>query len=115
LIKSCEYLAKHFAGLDTSFNLNNENDENKDTILESCICMCDDDNDLEMAAACGKVFLPSIASKSMQDAVNRSPEKFIVTENELLGITEMISTEHSLRGVIAECQSRKSDLGPLRP
>ena len=77
--------------------------------------MCDDDNDLEMAASCGKVFLPSIASKSMQDAVNRSPEKFIVTENEALGITEMKSTEHSLRGVIAECQSRKSDLGPLRP
>jgi hypothetical protein len=73
--------------------------------------VCDDDNDLEMAAACGKVFLPSVSSKSMEKAANLSPEKFIVTETKAEGITEMKSTEKSLVEVIMELQSRKSSSG----
>ncbi len=108
---SCEYLADKFINnKDMSAFVSGQNEN----LLESCICLCDDDNDLEMAAACGKVFLPSVTSDSMKEAANQSPGKFIVTENEAEGIIEMQSTETSLNGAIAEFQRRRK-MNELRP
>jgi len=94
----CGYLAHHFnkelAGAE------------EETLLESCICLCDDDNDLEMASACGKVFLPTVTSVSMQNAVKRSPNKIIVIENKYEGIIETKATEKALSRTLLELENR---------
>jgi len=71
-------------------------------MLESCICLCDDDNDLEMASACGKVFLPSVTSISMQHAVHNSPDKILVMENKDDGIIGTSATEKALSRALSE-------------
>ena len=43
------------------------------------ICLCDDDNDLEMALACGHAYLPSVSSESMQETVDWFPDHFTTT------------------------------------
>merc|ERR1712244_42699 len=70
----CAYIAKHFLSLGSKEEkvVSISTSEN---ILEKCICLCDDDNDLEMAVACGKVFLPSVTSRSMKQAVLDFPGK----------------------------------------
>jgi len=78
----------------------------EETLLESCICLCDDDNDLEMASACGKVFLPTVTSVSMQNAVKRSPNKIIVMENKYEGIIETKATEKALSRTLLELENR---------
>lgn len=97
---SCEYLARRLMEI-------SEIDD--DEILNSCICLCDDDNDLDMAAGCGKVFLPSVTSESMARTANASPEKFIITENKPESIIETKATEEALLGTIKEFQNRKKE------
>lgn len=54
----------------------------KDLLLLSqrSICLCDDDNDLEMALACWKAYLPSVTSVSMAQAARDFPDRIIVVE-----------------------------------
>ena len=42
--------------------------------------LCDDDNDLPLAAVVGRVFLPSITSNSVRLAMQASPERFLASE-----------------------------------
>jgi len=52
----------------------------KETFLSRhCICMCDDDNDLEMALACQHAFIPSVSSTSMADVIAKHPHQFSQT------------------------------------
>jgi len=55
----------------------------------SCVCLCDDDNDLEMASACNHAYIPSITSTSMKRVIDTNPSQFSVTcdtsENEDVG------------------------------
>lgn len=99
---SCAYLARHFTNEQGS---NTETELDDDELLKPCICICDDDNDLEMAAACGKVFLPTVTSESMQQAVAQS-EKIFVMENKEEGIIETKSTENALVHALMEFEKR---------
>jgi hypothetical protein len=82
-----------------------------DLLLQRAFCFCDDDNDLEMASACGKVFLPSISSVSMAKAAQKNPEKIIITEIKEKNIVETTATESALLEALALLRER-SQLHP---
>jgi hypothetical protein len=42
------------------------------------ICLCDDDNDLEMALACQHAYLPDISSQSMLEITQKYPKHFTI-------------------------------------
>ncbi|KAL6759566.1 hypothetical protein V8C86DRAFT_1807886 [Haematococcus lacustris] len=44
----------------------------------SCTFMCDDDNDMELAAMVAKAFLPTVTSESVRQAVAQRPGQFVV-------------------------------------
>ena len=48
----------------------------EDFLSKHAVCMCDDDNDLEMALACQHAYLPDIASESMRQTVATFPTHF---------------------------------------
>ena len=80
-------------------------------LLKRAICLCDDDNDLEMASACGQVFLPSISSTTMAEAAKKYPEKIFVAERKESDIVETKATEYALLKAMALLNER-SQLGP---
>eukprot|EP00798_Chlamydomonas_sp_ICE-L_P012596 gene12596-15822_t len=47
---------------------------------EDCSFMCDDDNDMELAAAIGRAFLPSVTSESVKSAITARPDHFTIAE-----------------------------------
>jgi transcriptional antiterminator Rof (Rho-off) len=46
--------------------------------MGQCLCLCDDDNDIEMALSCLHAYLPLISSESMEDCVKLHPANFTV-------------------------------------
>lgn len=48
-------------------------------VAKHAVCMCDDDNDLEMALACQHAYLPDIASDSMSETIAKFPDHFTTT------------------------------------
>eukprot|EP00550_Attheya_septentrionalis_P002661 CAMPEP_0198290122 /NCGR_PEP_ID=MMETSP1449-20131203/8086_1 /TAXON_ID=420275 /ORGANISM="Attheya septentrionalis, Strain CCMP2084" /LENGTH=342 /DNA_ID=CAMNT_0043988567 /DNA_START=609 /DNA_END=1634 /DNA_ORIENTATION=- len=69
----CEYLVKRFCD-DLSGDAASK-------LSEFAVCLCDDDNDLEMAMACQHAFVPSISSSSMTETIRANPHQFTLTEN----------------------------------
>ena len=68
-LTSCQYLAEKFCP-----------DLNDETLLRfHAVCLCDDDNDIEMASACSHAYIPDITSPNMAAAIVKSPEQFTVT------------------------------------
>ena len=50
------------------------------TVLhENALCLCDDDNDIEMALACKRAFVPGIRSTSMAQIIEKNGGKITVT------------------------------------
>jgi len=78
----------------------NEDDENPlnifgpNTLQNNALCLCDDDNDMEMAMSCHHAFLPGISSKSMKDMVSENAGQFTVTETK--DIEGALATERAL-------------------
>jgi hydroxymethylpyrimidine pyrophosphatase-like HAD family hydrolase len=54
------------------------------------VFMCDDDNDIELAQAVSKAYLPSITSDSMRHFAEHNPEKFVVAKKKSVWATEEI-------------------------
>ena len=52
--------------------------------------MCDDDNDLELALAVRKAYLPGITSDSMRQTVGHNPEQFHLAKDSSVFATEEI-------------------------
>jgi hypothetical protein len=46
---------------------------------QESMCICDDDNDMEMALACNHAFIPALTSGSVDDAARKNPDKFTRT------------------------------------
>jgi len=59
----CRYIANELG-----FNLATES-----------VCICDDDNDIEMALACSHSYIPSLSSESMVDTLRKNQSKFTQT------------------------------------
>ena len=72
-------------------------------------CMCDDDNDAEMAVACRAAYLPSVTSESMRAlATNRDDDvdhSIIVVEDASRGVVGCIATEAALEAIIERVSS----------
>ena len=91
---SCLYLASKFfpercGGYNNRHNNSEEDDVTATTTVPTAaalelflskhsICLCDDDNDLEMALACQHAYLPDISSQSMMDITQKYPKHFTI-------------------------------------
>lgn len=66
---SCQYLAgKFFPGIQTDILLSTRS-----------VCLCDDDNDLEMALACQHAYIPDVSSTSMSEMISKHSDHFTKT------------------------------------
>jgi len=101
---SCAYLAQQFCleerGIIANTTTPTTTDEN--LLFERAICLCDDDNDLEMAMACRKAYVPSVSSTSMADALIEYPQHIATTERPEQGVTGCVATEEALMKILAE-------------
>lgn len=86
----CDYLIRKF------FPCDNGNDESI-TLKSHACCLCDDDNDVEMALACRIAYLPSVTSESMRRLANEN-RNVIVTETEER--KETLATEAALEMIL---------------
>eukprot|EP00980_Cylindrotheca_fusiformis_P022285 scaffold9176_cov129-Cylindrotheca_fusiformis.AAC.9 len=65
----CQYLAEKFC-----------TEISKSEVLSAhAVCICDDDNDIEMALACRHAFIPSISSTTMAQTIRKFSTHFTVT------------------------------------
>jgi hypothetical protein len=48
-------------------------------LARQTVCLCDDDNDIEMARACLHAYVPSISSTSLAETIRSSPLQFTAT------------------------------------
>ena len=93
----CKYLIRKFLLQSNEDKDDNEEDKlkeeaNKNKVIDSidddhnvdvdklmktnAVCLCDDDNDLEMAYSCQHAYIPGISSSSMYDAIQTNPKQF---------------------------------------
>ena len=49
------------------------------SLSQHAVCVCDDDNDLEMALACKHAFVPGISSESMAQVLMKNSDQITVT------------------------------------
>jgi hypothetical protein len=96
---SCAYLARKFS---------NSNTEN--ILASRCVCLCDDDNDIEMALACLHAYVPSITSESMKQVMTQHSDKFTLTarDEELGDLT--LATEKALMLILDRIHGEYSHL-----
>lgn len=58
------------------------------SVQSRCTFLCDDDNDIQLALAVGKAFLPNISSPSLQLVVEAHPYKFVLSTKKHCEATE---------------------------
>jgi len=58
---------------------NSSSSPKEDFLSNHAVCLCDDDNDLEMALACHHAYLPSVSSESMGETIKQFPDHFSKT------------------------------------
>lgn len=99
---SCNYLAQKF-----------DRDGLQDALSKYCVCLCDDDNDSEMALACEHAFIPGVGSASMKELIKKQPTHFSRTGEDNQTFTEgLVATERALELVLEraiDCGSRSID------
>merc|ERR1712194_132099 len=106
--KNCaEYLVQRFLRHE---DLGGEGAREESISLKThACCLCDDDNDIEMALACRSAYLPSVTSESIRNLVASSRQqqdeggcKLVVTEDKTKGIVGPLATEAALEAIIRE-------------
>eukprot|EP00540_Astrosyne_radiata_P017927 CAMPEP_0116841744 /NCGR_PEP_ID=MMETSP0418-20121206/11117_1 /TAXON_ID=1158023 /ORGANISM="Astrosyne radiata, Strain 13vi08-1A" /LENGTH=346 /DNA_ID=CAMNT_0004472249 /DNA_START=182 /DNA_END=1222 /DNA_ORIENTATION=+ len=80
----CDYVAAKFLGTTEA------------AALGHALCLCDDDNDLEMALACRHAYVPSVTSDSMRDTAKKNPKRITVTSGPGGVFTGPKATERAL-------------------
>ena len=90
----CDYLLRKFF----------DNHDGTISLKSHAYCLCDDDNDVEMALACRKAYLPSITSDSMKALASENGD-MIVTENAAEGTVETYATEVALEMLLNDIQA----------
>ena len=86
------------------------NEDDKDTTQQQSVkldthayCLCDDDNDIEMALACKFAYLPSVTSESISNLA-KGTSKLIITEDIENDIVQTLATEAALEAVIKQLE-----------
>lgn len=85
LHSSCDYLARKFCSADD------------DALAKHAICLCDDDNDLEMALACHHAFAPGVSSDSMARVISDNPRQITATGGPGQALEGTRATEKALQ------------------
>ena len=75
---SCQYLAEKFCPPDIVRSKTSTTSD-KSLLGTHTVCICDDDNDLEMALACQHAYIPDISSDSMAKTIAANPNHFTIT------------------------------------
>jgi 3-deoxy-D-manno-octulosonate 8-phosphate phosphatase KdsC-like HAD superfamily phosphatase len=76
---------------------------------EHTVCLCDDDNDLEMAMTCGHAYIPEVSSASMKEIVDRYPDHFSQTGGEGTELSGPESTEVALKLILQKLDGSKTE------
>lgn len=92
-VDSCLYLANNFLG-------------SSDQLATHGVCLCDDDNDLDMALACRHAYIPSVTSDSMAKAIQNHPTRFTTTFDSFNVVAGTASTEAALEAVLTIMERR---------
>ncbi len=92
----CDYLVRKFLqGSASNYGLKSR-----------AFCMCDDDNDIEMALACRAAFFPGVTSESVRRIVEElrgsDVARLVVTEDVGKGVIEADATEAALNLLLKE-------------
>jgi len=74
---------------------------------EHTVCLCDDDNDLEMAMTCGHAYIPEVSSASMKEIIDRYPDHFSQTGGEGTELSGPESTEVALKLILQKLDGNK--------
>mmetsp|Transcript_6765 Transcript_6765/g.8839 ORF Transcript_6765/g.8839 Transcript_6765/m.8839 type:complete len:389 (+) Transcript_6765:46-1212(+) len=85
----CVYLCKKFCSKEGAPDLSSR-----------AICLCDDDNDSEMALACQHAYVPGITSQSMAEIVQKNPNQITVTGKPATSAEGTVATEAALELVL---------------
>jgi len=96
----CEYLANKFLSKSSTSNF----------LSEHCVCMCDDDNDLEMAMACGHAYIPGISSESMEKTIEANRDHFTVTYDSEEKREGVFATEYALDLILGNITSEEIEI-----
>lgn len=102
----CQYLVHKYL-------MNNHQEQNDkkhiDTVKLSpsnrWVCLCDDDNDIEMALYCHHAYIPCVSSESMQKAISNNQNHFSVTCDMKLNRNGVHATEHALLLILEEIKN----------
>lgn len=98
----CQYLAEKFCP-----------DLDENTLLrDHAVCLCDDDNDIEMANACRHAFIPDITSRNMAATIAKSPEQFTVTGGGEIGKEGPVASEAALMLILDLLRPREHETPP---
>lgn len=65
-------------------------------MAKESVCICDDDNDIEMALACAHAYIPALTSESMVECIQNHPDKLTQTVKPGL-VEETLATEAALQ------------------
>ncbi|KAL3782444.1 hypothetical protein HJC23_006017 [Cyclotella cryptica] len=114
----CAYLARRFLGQNS--NDDDDNTHSSSSLLQThAFCLCDDDNDIEMALACRTAFLPSVTSDSIRKRVEMQSDdgnggmqrhgRLVVTEDVEGGVVETRATERALEMIMKELNQASND------
>ena len=60
------------------------------------VCICDDDNDIEMALACSHAYIPALTSDTIEDTIRKNPTKFTQTFQQDV-VTSTLATDAALQ------------------
>jgi len=60
------------------------------------VCVCDDDNDIEMALACSHAYVPALTSGTMEETIRKNPTQFTQTFKQG-SITSTLATDAALQ------------------
>jgi len=69
-LQSCQYLAEKYC----------PDADDETVLLDHAVCLCDDDNDVEMASACRHAYIPAVTSENMSSLIDKNPTHFSVTD-----------------------------------
>ena len=67
------------------------------SLSKESVCICDDDNDIEMAKACSHSYIPSLTSKTMVDTLMRFGSNFTQAFSE--DVSSTAATEVALNKI----------------
>jgi hypothetical protein len=104
---SCLYLAQKFVhpnDYTTSPIVSNLILSPLQILARHCVCLCDDDNDIDMALACRHAYLPALSSQSMETLVQTRPDHFTPTFSSDGTVSHTKATEAALQLVLNAIQ-----------